>query len=125
MSIAGSTRIGNLVGMGLIRLTTLRIMFWYFFAFLLSALLNVALGCGVLLLMLRYLIHDEEVARIVSDNLPYMLIFAFWSVKFETLPSPLTNIVQGRISQLAALCGQRNRLAEHQCVRHLECQLSL
>lgn len=77
MSIAGSTRIGNLVGTGLIRSTTLRIMSWYFFAFLFSAVLNVALGCGVIMLMLRFLIHDEAVARIVSDNLIWMLIFAF------------------------------------------------
>jgi hypothetical protein len=80
ISIAGSTRIGNLVGSGLTRLTTLRIMTWYFFVFLTSALLNVAFGCGVVVFMLKYLIHDEDVAGIVSENLVWMLVFVFWLV---------------------------------------------
>lgn len=56
----------------------LRIMNWYFFIFLASAFVNVALALGIVLLMLQYLIHDEEVARIVTENLVWMLVFGFW-----------------------------------------------
>lgn len=53
-------------------------MTWYLFVFLTSALINVALGLGMIVLMLRYLIHDDDVAGIVSENLVWMLIFIFW-----------------------------------------------
>jgi MATE family multidrug resistance protein len=77
VSVAGSTRIGQLVGGGLTHSSVLRIMKMYATVFALSGVLNVAIGVGVVAFMMRFLIHDREVADIVLANLPFLGAFLF------------------------------------------------
>ncbi|SMR53585.1 unnamed protein product [Zymoseptoria tritici ST99CH_1E4] len=77
ISIAGSTRIGQLVGGGLTHGSALRIMKMYAAIFAFNGILNVALGIGIVAIMLRFLINDQEVADIVLVNLPFLGVFLF------------------------------------------------
>jgi MATE family multidrug resistance protein len=77
ISIAGSTRVGQLVGGGLTHSSALKIMKMYGSVFALNGLLNVALGVGVVAFMLRFLVNDPEVADIVLANLPFLGAFLF------------------------------------------------
>lgn len=73
-SVACSTRIGQLVGAGMTA-STKRVMKWYAIVFALAGLFDALLGLALMLLTIRYLIHDPEVTRIVHAALPYAAAF--------------------------------------------------
>ena len=73
-SVACSTRIGQLVGAGMTA-STKKVMKWYAVVFAVAGLFDALLGIGLMFLTIRYLIHDDEVTRIVKAALPYAAMF--------------------------------------------------
>ncbi|KAK4497616.1 hypothetical protein PRZ48_010269 [Zasmidium cellare] len=89
-SIAYSTRIGQLIGAGLTASVT-KVMRWYALVFACIGLLDSLLSCGIILLMLRFLVDDEEVDRLVRLALPYVAGF----VVFDATSNWPHSVVRG------------------------------
>jgi MATE family multidrug resistance protein len=76
-SIACSTRVGQLVGAGRTDSTS-RVMKWYALVFIVTGLLDCVLGLGLVYGMLRTIVHDARVARIIKATLPAFTFFVFF-----------------------------------------------
>ncbi|KAF2160645.1 hypothetical protein M409DRAFT_70377 [Zasmidium cellare ATCC 36951] len=73
-SIAYSTRIGQLVGAGLTA-SVVKVMRWYALVFACIGIMDSLLSCGIILLMLRFLVDDAEVDHLIVLALPYVAGF--------------------------------------------------
>ncbi|KAK4613442.1 hypothetical protein CLAFUW4_09043 [Fulvia fulva] len=72
-SIASSTRIGQLIGAGFTSSMT-KLMRWHALVFGLISVLCFGLTIGIMALIQRFLIHDDEVAEIIRITLPFVAI---------------------------------------------------
>lgn len=76
-SIAYGTRIGQLIGAEQTS-SVIKVMRWYALVFACIGALDSFLSCGIILLMLRFLVVDEEVAVLARLALPYVAGFVFF-----------------------------------------------
>lgn len=89
-SIAYSTRIGQLIGAGLTT-SVVRVMRWYALVFAIIGVVDSLLSFGIILLMLRFLVDDDEVGRLVRLALPYVAGF----VVFDATSNWPHSVVRG------------------------------
>lgn len=76
-SVACSTRIGQLIGAG--RLSCIaELVKWYGFAFLVIGFIDSALGIGIIVVMLKVLVHDVKVAELLKMTMPHFAMFVFF-----------------------------------------------
>lgn len=73
-SIASSTRIGQLIGAGFTS-SMIKLMRWHALVFGVMGMLCCGLTIGIMALIQRFLIHDDEVAEIIRITLPSVAIF--------------------------------------------------
>lgn len=89
-SVAASTRIGHLIGGGLID-SARRVAAWYAWLFLAIGVLNVGLAVGIIALIVRYLAMDDDVRNIVAGTTASVAMFCF----FDSTSSWVHGIVRG------------------------------
>ncbi|KAF7197389.1 putative transporter [Pseudocercospora fuligena] len=76
-SIACSTRVGQLVGAGMTS-STAKVIRWYGCVFTAIGIVDAIGSIGIVVLMLKTIVHDSEVADIIIETLPFMALFTFF-----------------------------------------------